>query len=54
MDMLKEETTHAEQSAKSMQMFDAMVQATIGFHYRKACSESLGPMKLRLFYERSS
>ena len=48
-DMLKEETTHAEQSAKSMQMFDAMVQATIGFHYRKACSESLGPMKLRLF-----
>ena len=48
-DMLKEETTYAEQSAKSMQLFDAMVQATLGFHYRKACSESLGPMKLRLF-----
>ena len=48
-DMLKEETTYAEESAKGMQLFDAMVQATLGFHYRKACSESLGPMKLRLF-----
>ena len=48
-DDLRRETDHAEKQAKSMQAFDQMVQATLGFHYRTACSESLGPMKLRLF-----
>ena len=46
---LLKETSHAEKVAKSMKIFDAMIQATLGFHYRTACSESLGPMKLRLF-----
>jgi hypothetical protein len=46
---LLEETSHAEKLAKSMKAFDAMIQATLGFHYRTACSENLGPMKLVLF-----